>query len=176
MFTLRLLREGDSVTLSSTALKEAFHARKLSDPSSEMHEFFNQRFLSVSSDQSPEITQHFLQRRARTACSIAHRQVAAESREAPAADVWGSNTSQDGRFLPAPSLCHLTGRPEFRGEQNHAGDSISEDVDEMMGFRPRSVIYCNYLNEEVSFIYVQRHQEQRMNHHDAAQSRTSLKI
>lgn len=154
MFTLRLLQEGDSVTLSSNALKEAFNARKLSVPSSQMHEFFNQSFLKVSSYQSPEITQHFLQRRARTACSTAHRQVAAESREAPAADVWGSNTSQDCRFLPAPSLCHMRGRPEFRGEQNHSGDSISEDTDEMMGFRPRSVIYCNYIHEEVSFIYV----------------------
>lgn len=44
MFTLRLLQEGDSVTLSSYALKEAFNARKLSVPSSEMHEFFNQSF------------------------------------------------------------------------------------------------------------------------------------
>lgn len=123
-----------------------------------MHEFFNQSSLlkykkkEVSSYQSAEITQHFLQRRGRTACSCSHRQVAAESREAPAADVWGSNTVQDCRSLPAPSLCHWTGRPEFRGEQNQFADSSSEDADEMMGCRPRSVTYYSYVHEVVSFI------------------------
>lgn len=77
--------------------------------------------------------------------------MAAESREAPAADVWGP-TIQMCRFPPAPSLCHLTGRPEFRGEQNYFGDCSSEDTDEMMVFWPRSVIYSIFTHVDVAFI------------------------
>lgn len=147
MFMFRQLQEGDSVTLSSNAAKEAFKSgqfHRVKCTSSLIKAFWkvplvnHQRLLSTFCS-------------GRRACSTARRQVAPESREAPAADVCGSNTSQDCRFLPAPSLCHLTGRPEFRGEESHCGVSISEDTDELRGFRSRSVIYCNYVQEEVSF-------------------------
>ncbi|TWW73862.1 hypothetical protein D4764_15G0012580, partial [Takifugu flavidus] len=59
------------------------------------------------------------------------------------------------RTQTAPSLCHLTGRPEFRGEQNHSGDSISEDTDEMMGFRPRASILMYQLQLTTSQVGLQ---------------------
>lgn len=96
--------------------------------------------------------------------------MAAESREAPAADVSGSNTIQVCRFPPAPSFCHLTGRPEFRGEQNDFGECSSEDTDEMMGFQPRSVIYSIFRHLHVPFILFE---EQKMNQRDIPQNKTN---
>lgn len=107
VYITSMLQEGDNVTFSSNTVKEAFNVGKPSFSSSErISSLIKASFFFFFN--FPLINHHRLLSTfcIQTTCSSARREVAAESREAPAADVWGSNTIQVCRFPPAPSLCH----------------------------------------------------------------------
>lgn len=76
--------------------------------------------------------------------------MAAESREAPAADVWGSNTIHPSVSFSSNSI--LVSREEFRGPQNNFGECSSGNADETMGFRRRSVVHSIFRHVDVAFI------------------------